>query len=247
MVHTKLSRLLVSNGQSVNAGEPLAIYTSKNLKNEDIGGKLVLLELYFEARAPRHHAAVIAKEAGVVTLSPDEEGKKIVIHVNGKEQGLVKDTPVFVHTGQKVRKGQFLSFGEAALKEYQGDLPCAANIFVQRMTHHYETEGLKPASVHLEMIFRAMTEFVCNNEGTYGDNGNDYGLFRFREPGERVLHGVTDIGVLYPSWLKAVGFGHTKEGLMRAVSRFAVSRDLPSERIMYGAYPLFDIPVNKKE
>lgn len=240
IIHKKLARLLVADEQMVEPGTPLAIYTSKNLANEDIGGKLVLLDSYYEARRlKKRHAAVIAKEAGTVELQPTEEDTKILVLVNGKEQGSVKDTPVFVHQGETVRKGQFLSYGEANLLEYEADLECAANAFVQRVQHLYEQEGITPAPVHIEMIFRSMTELVDNDE-------ENFGLLRFGEPGVRRLLGVTTVGILYPSWLKAIGFGHTKEGLVRAVSTCAVSRDLPSERIMTGEYPLFQLKETQK-
>lgn len=237
LVHKKQARILVDEEDRVETGTPLAVYMSKSLVNEDIGGKLALLELYYESRSLHRHAAIVAKESGVVSFGADDDGETLVVSVNGKEQGSTNDTPIFVHSGEIVRKGQFLSYGEASLGELSENISCAANVFVQRMQYLYEQEGITLAPVHLEMIFRSMSELVENKKG-------ERGLLRMGEPGERLLLGVTTLGRLYPSWLKAVSFGYTKEVLTDAVNTCAVSRDLPSERIMTGEYPLFQLKEN---
>ena len=247
MVHNSLCSVLVQNNQIVEPGTPIAIYTSKNLANEDISGKLVLLESYYEAKKPRLHSAVAAQSAGEVELKieTEEDPKtektrtKIALYINGKFQGEVTETPVFVASGEIVRKGQILTYGEVNLRDYGEDIACAANVFVQRLQYLYEQEGLTPSSVHLEVIFRGMTELVADEET------GDIGLFRVQDPGQRLILGVTEVGKMYPSWLKRVSFGYTKQGLMQAATNFEVSRDLPSERILEGAFPLFDIPKKK--
>ena len=246
MVHESLCSVLVQNNQIVEIGTPIAIYTSKNLANEDISGKLVLLESYYEAKKPRLHAAVIAKEAGEVDLKieteKDEETEevrtKISLYISGKFQGDVTETPIFVASGELVRKGQILTYGEVNLRDYE-DMSCVANVFVQRLQYLYEQEGLLPSSVHLEVIFRAMTELVLDEET------REIGLFRVGDLGQRLILGVTEIGKMYPSWLKRISFGYTKQGLTQAATNFEISRDLPSERILGGKYPLFDIPKKK--
>ena len=252
IVHRKHARLLVEDEQTVSEGTPLAVYISKNFANEDIRGTLVLLDLYFEARKIRQHPAIIAKESGIVDLqfAPDANSDKknegaergntrIAVYVNGKEQGISKNAPVFVHNGEFVRKGQFLSYGEASLLDYKDDLECSANVFTQRVQTLYNQENIYPSSSHIEMIFRAMTELVETEEG-------EFGLYRQGDPGERRLMGVTSIGKKYPSWLKRIEYGFVKEGLQTAVENFEVSRDLPSERLLEGQFPLFDIPTSRK-
>ena len=247
MVHNNRCSVLVQNTQVVESGTPIAIYTSKNLANEDISGKLVLLESYYEAKKPRLHSAVAAQSAGEVELKieTEEDPKtektrtKIVLYINGELQGAVTETPVFVASGEIVRRGQILTYGEVNLRDYEDDLVCAANVFVQRLQYLYEQEGLTPSSIHLEMIFRGMTELVADEET------GSIGLFRVRDSGRRLILGVTEVGKMYPSWLKRVSFGYTKQGLMQAATNFEVSRDLPSERILEGAFPLFDIPKKK--
>lgn len=245
MVHKSLCNILVSNGQKVEKGEPLAVYTAKNLANEDIGGKLFLLESYYEAKQPKFHSAVIAKENGIVELRIEEEEidnethPVIALYIGKEKQGVVAEVPVFVHDGEGVRKGQFLSYGEANLRKYEKDISCAANAFVQRVLFLYEQDGLSPASAHIEMIFRAMTELVDVND-------EEYGLFREGAVGTRKLMGVSNVSINYPSWLKVIGFGYVKEALRRAVGTFSISKGLPSERIFTGEYPLFE-PVEKDD
>jgi len=232
-VHTHLSSLLVRDGDHVDVGTPLAIYTTKELNNEDIGGKLVTLESYYEAKRGRTHTALVAKLSGKVQIVGYDD--VIALRVETGDFQEVKDVPVFVHDNEEVRKGQFLTYGEIGLREYEDDLELAALIFVHRMLQLYGEEGIHPAPSHLEMIFRAMTELV-----EVEDRPGKFGLLHFGDPGKRRILGVTDVGILYPSWLKNIGFGYTKEGLTRAAMNFSVSRDLPSERIITGEYPLFE-------
>ncbi len=247
IVHRNNVRILVEEGQHVIIGDPLVVYTSKNLLNQDIGGKLLLLERYYElGMTEKHNAkrkyqnALIAKEAGIVELQIQEE-KTVNIFINGKTQGVVHDIPIFVHSRQQVRQGEFLTYGEANLLDYYVDnLACVSNVFVQRMQHLYEEEGITSASVHFDMIFRSMTELVEDTEGNMG-------LFREGDTGQRKLLGITNVGRLYPSWLKRISFGHIKEGLEKAAAGFEVSRDLPSERLLYTQFPLFDIPEKENE
>ena len=239
MVHTELSRVLVKDGQLVREGTPLAVYTSKNLMNQDIGGKLQVLEQYYELTTVKGPEAVVARQEGHVSLVESEDN--INIFINGELQGSVSETPVFVHNGEKVRLGQFLSFGEAYIKDFENDILLSGTVFVRRMLELYAEEGVDSKPVHLEMIFRGMSELVEDPREV-----GKLGLFRYNEPGIRQVFGVSELGRLYPSWLKAIGFGYSKTSLMRAAIHFATTYDIPTERIMMGEYPLFD-PVEGEE
>lgn len=232
-VHRHLCKTLVKSGQNVNPGDPLAVYTSKNLTNEDIGGKLSILDSYFEMTSHSDHKAIVSKKAGKVSLLPEDDS--IIILIDGELQGKVEETPVFVHDGEIVRKGQFLSYGEVKIKDFDYDLNLAATLFVHRMIELYAEEGVHTIPVHLEVIFRGLSELVEDDE-----EPGKMGLFRYGDPGTRKILGTTEVGRLYPSWLKAIGFGYTKTALMRAAINYAVTYDIPTERIMCGEYPLFD-------
>jgi DNA-directed RNA polymerase subunit beta' len=240
LVHAELSKILVQSSQVVKRGEPLAVYVSKNLSNEDIGGKLSVLDKYFEMPPFEGFEAVVAQKAGVVQLV--EEDDTIGILIGGEVQGKVHETPVFVCSGEEVRMGQFLSFGEVNIKSFEDDITLAGTVFVQHMLELYGEEGVHSRPVHLEMIFRGLSELVEDDE----EEGK-FGLFRYGEPGTRRVMGATEIGRLYPSWLKAIGFGYSKTALTRAAINYAVTYDLPTERIMMGGYPLFDAVEPKED
>lgn len=237
IVHTELCKVLVRSAMRVQKGDPLAVYTSKNLVNEDIGGKLKVLSQYYEMSKCRGFEAIVAHRDGEVQLVTEEDG--ICVMIDGEYQGQTSETPVFVHDGQMVKKGQFLSYGEANVKNYD-DLELSAIVFIKRVLELYAEEGVNSNPVHVEMIFRGLSEIVIDEE-----TGNR-GLFRYNDPGERKIYGATDLGKQYPSWLKAIGFGYSKEALTRAAISYEITYDLPTERIMMGQYPLFD-PVEVDE
>ena len=237
MVHTELCKILVQHGTRVEEGTPLAIYTSKNLANEDIGGKLDVLTQYYEMSKCRGHEAIVAQRNGEVQLVTDENS--ICILIDGQYQGQTEETPVFVHEGEMVKKGQFLSYGEVNVKHLE-DLETAAIAFVHRLLELYAEEGVNSAPAHIEMIFRGLSEIVVDEET------GKLGLLRYGDYGERRIYGAIDLGKDYPSWLKAIGFGYSKSALTKAATDYAVTYDLPTERIMMGQYPLFD-PVESED
>ena len=239
MVHKDLCKILVTVDDEVDCGTPLAVYTSKNLGNEDIGGKLDVLEGYYEGHRVKGQKAAVSREEGIIQLV--EEDNAIGILINGEVQGKITEAPVFVHDGQQVRKGQFLSYGEVQPKDYEDDIELAATIFIHRMIDLYAEEGVSGYPVHLEMLFRGMSEVVEDEEIK-----GKLGLLRYGDPGQRKIMGVTELGRSYPSWLKALGFGFPKSVLSKAAMDFAETYDLPTERIMMGECPLFD-PVEGEE
>ena len=197
------------------------------------------MESYFEGHRVKSQKAAVARQAGTIQLV--EEDDAIGILINDEVQGKIYEAPVFVHDGQIVRKGQFLSYGEVQPKDYEDDIELAATVFVHRMAELYADEGVSGYPVHLEMLFRSMSEIVEDEEVP-----GKLGLLRYGDPGFRRIMGVTELGRSYPSWLKALGFGFPKSVLAKAAMNFAVTYDLPVERIMMGEYPLFD-PVEGEE
>lgn len=231
IVHKDLCKILVKKAQRVKEGDPLAIYTSKNLVNQDIGGKLDVLNHYYEMTPCRSFEAIVAKKDGEINLVVNDE--HICVFIDGNLQGTATEVPIFVYDGEIVRKGQFLSYGEVNIKDFEDDLELAGTVFVHRMVDLYAEEGVYSKPIHLEMIFRGLSELVEKEPGVLG-------LYRYKDPGTRKIFGATELGRLYPSWLKAIGFGYSKSALTRAAINYAVTYDLPTERIMMGEYPLFD-------
>lgn len=223
----EFARLLVKDGDVIEEGAVLATYVTLGLKQEDVVGKIPLLELYYETRTPVIEA-VVALTDGRIRLEYIRD--KIVVRIGDKIQGSVFEQPMFVADGEHVKKGQFLSYGEANLKKLfkgsEGDLDLLAIVFVQRLLELYEEEGVKCCSVHLEMILRGLTELVIKPDHSYG--------LRSYEDGELTLVGPVESATKHPSWLKTIGFGWVKQNLSTAAGLGLTTYNLPSEKIFTG-------------
>jgi DNA-directed RNA polymerase subunit beta' len=233
LVHTRECNILVEDFEEVTPGTSLAVYTSKDLLNEDISNKLGLLEYYYEVFQPKADEAVIARSDGIISLAKGEDGT-IDIYVNGELQGGVTNTPVFVHDGEKVYFGQFLSYGEAYLNSLADNIHLAATVFVQRVLELYQDEEVNPNPVHLEIVFRGMSDLVVKEDG-------EIGILSQGDLGRRLVLGATELGKKHPSWLRSISFGYVRSRLQRAAIGFETTYDLPSERLMVGSFPLFDV------
>ena len=225
LAHTG-AEILVESGQEIKAGDSLASYV-KSIRQEDVTNKLPLLEVYFEMRRPKVKA-VVAPISGVVNLEPN--GSDIWLYMNGQFIGSASNQPVFVHDGEEVSKGQFLSYGEANLRELfhasGGDLDLISFVFVNRLLALYEDEGVPLLSLHLEVLFRSLTELVRREDGVIG--------LRSFDEGEIIPAGAIRAGSDCPSWLKATSFGWVQKNLSTAAALNRTTYDLPSERILSG-------------
>ena len=228
IVH-RFAKMLVKSGDEVDVGDLLATYVTSDLRQEDVVGKIPLLEVYYEMRKPLVEA-VVSVDEGEVRLEA-KQGGKIDIYVDEVLQGTSTRQPVFVASGERVRKGQFLSYGEANLKKYfkkcEGDLQLLASVFVPRMVKLYAEEGVECNRIHLEVILRGLTNTVLKPDGSYG-------LRSCREEGDIVLMGAIESSANHPSWLKAIGFGWVRKNLSQAAAMGLMTYDLPSERIITG-------------
>lgn len=234
LVKNDLCTLLVNDGDQVGYKTPLAVYTNTDLRNQDISGALEVIERYYEMTDPPTTQAIIALRSGVVRLQVTQDGD-IAILVNGEQQGVSTSTPIFVYDGEVVSKGQFLTSGEINPRKIDSDdLSLKATVFINRLLQVYKQEGVSSWSIHLEVIFRALSEFIETDEG--------YGLYRYGAKGERLVKGANDVGKEYPSWLKILCFGYTKLTLTRTALSPRWTYDLPSERLLIGQMPLFDRP-----
>ena len=232
LVKNEFCSILVKEGEQVSQGTSLAVYTNTDLRNEDISGALTVLEWYYEMTDAPSTPAVVARCSGVARLQVTQDGE-IAILIDEEQQGTVVDTPVFVYDGERVYKGQFLTSGEVNPRKLDSDdLSLKATIFVNRLLQIYKQEGVSPWSIHLEIIFRSLSELV--------ETGCGYGLYRYGTTGERLIKGANDIGRYYPSWLKILCFGYTRTTLTNAVISPSWTADLPSERLLIGQMPLFD-------
>lgn len=225
-VHREYATLLVKDKEKVTSGTPLALYTNTDLKNEDISGALESIIRYYEMSSHPGSEAVVAKKGGKVSIHPSNEG--IELKIEGEVQGISINNPILVYNGQTVYKGQFLTKGEINLRKMkENDFMLISSVFVNRLLQIYNQEGIYPSPIHLEVIFRSLSEFVKMENGCIG-------LLRYGEKGERLLNGAKRVGRYYPSWLKALCFGFVKSSLIRTAFSPRWTYDLPSERLLIG-------------
>lgn len=225
IVNKEFSTLLIKLDEEVDIGTPLVIY-NRHLIQEDIKGTLSKLEVYFESRSPKS-IGIVSISDGIVKLKYIKN--KIGIFVNDKLQGSTIIEPIYVGSGDHVTAGQTLSHGDLNIGDIfkRGGIGIAAQVFIDRVSVLYETEGISPLGIHPEMIFRSMTELTRESNG-------DIGLRREKGTGTILICGITEVGKKYPSWLKNIGFGWVKDSLERASIKPIRTMNLPSERIMTG-------------
>ena len=220
---------LVVGGQHVDEGDNLATYPPDSTNNADISGKLPLIESYFELNKVKGVEAIMAKNDGILTIEADNGS--LSFSIDGVFQGqLEQKVPVLVADGDHVEKGDQLTFGTCGIKKLYDateDLPLAASLFVKTVYNLYYEEGIRFNPVHLEVIFRGMSELMLLDNGLIG-------LRRFDESGKTLLMGVSDIGKNYPSWLKGMAFGWTGAALEGHAVKPYTNYNLPSENIMIG-------------
>lgn len=227
--NSKIARILVNDGELVEEGSPLAIYVYGDMSNEDISGSLPKIESIFEARTVLGTpTAILATVDGEVNLKTYND--MLEIYVNDKLQGCASGIPVFVASGQYVKAGDLLSYGSVNTIDFYNrtnDLKLTYKVFEDNAMHIYNSEGLKPKHVHLEMIFRAMTDVVMKEDGSYG-------LRSYNEEGKILLNGISQASIKNPSWLKSIGFGWLRKSLIDPVINLRTSYDMPTEKIMSG-------------
>ena len=234
----KSASIEVKEKEKIEEGRILAVYTTNNMENDDIVGKLIVIEKYFELNADKKKGiAVVALEDGVVSFKSLEFG--IQVKIGEREAGCVNNSPILVREGEIVKKGRWLSQGELDvdnLYETTGNLALVAQLFIERMLILYAEEGVNISPVHIETIFRSMSETIITTDGKVG-------LRRFDKYKKKnvLLLGISDVSKTSPSWLKSAGFGWVKAALAKPFLNTQTSYDLPVERIMSGQIPLFDI------
>ena len=105
-----------------------------------------------------------------------------------------------------------------------------STIFINRTLEICKESGFSITSIHLETIFRAMTEIIIDRD----DNITLRRLIDKEDIKEIFLMGLTEVGKNYPSWLKRLGFGWIKQCLEEMAVSPKESLNLPSERILEG-------------
>jgi DNA-directed RNA polymerase subunit beta' len=233
------AHLMVTDGQTVTAGEVLAKIPRETTKTKDITGGLPRVQELFEARKPRETAVIseidgavkigsIVKGMRKIIIVPDEEGAE------PREYSLPRGVHVNVQDGDRVHAGEQLMdgpsnphdilsvLGEKALQSY----------LVNEIQEVYRLQGVTINDKHIEVIARQMMRWVKIEEvGTTEfliDEQVD--RFRFLRENERVileaggrpatgrpmLLGITKASLSTDSFISAASFQETTRVLTEA-------------------------------
>ena len=232
------SHLMVSDGETVFAGDVLAKIPRETTKTKDITGGLPRVVELFEARKPRETAVIseidgIVKHGAVVKglrkimIVPDEPGAE------PREYSLPRGVHVNVQEGERVRAGEPLMdgpsnphdilnvLGEKELQKY----------LVNEIQEVYRLQGVNINDKHIEVISRQMMRWVKIED--VGDTefliDEQVDKFRFLEENERVLTasgrpatgrplllGITKASLSTDSFISAASFQETTRVLTEA-------------------------------
>ncbi len=160
------ARLVVRDGQKVDAGEILATLPRTSGKSRDITAGLPRVAELFEARRPREQAA-ISEIDGIVRLGDLTRGMRRVTVVTEDESDqreylIPHGKHLHVHDGDFVRAGDPLTDGKVnphdilrvrGIKEVQEYL-------VDEIQEVYRTQGVRIDDKHIETIVRQMLQKV---------------------------------------------------------------------------------------
>ena len=159
------ANLVLTDGESVKAGDTLAKIHRETTKTKDITGGLPRVAELFEARKPKD-SAVITEIDGIVSFGKDTKGKRklIVTPDNGdaREYLIGKGRHLAVNEGDYVKAGEPLMDGPVNphdILRVMGD-KALAKYLVDEVQEVYRLQGVKINDKHIETIVRQMLRKV---------------------------------------------------------------------------------------
>ena len=230
------ANIVVSEGDTVFAGDILAKIPRETTKTKDITGGLPRVAELFEARKPKDFA-VISEIDGVVSYGKDSKGKRKVIITpdaeDEKEYLIPKGKHVSVQEGDRVSAGEPLMDGvnnPHDLLMIKGEKELARYL-VDEVQEVYRLQGVKINDKHVEVIVRQMLRRVMIKDP--GDTSfiadEQVERFRFQEEndrivakggrparGEPILMGITKASLSTQSFISAASFQETTRVLTEA-------------------------------
>jgi DNA-directed RNA polymerase subunit beta' len=226
-------------------GEPgtqltMRTFHTGGVAGEDITHGLPRVVELFEARTPKG-AAVLAETSGVVRISEDESGERVIAIVADDGSEVPYTVPRRVHLavedGQEVRAGDKLypaddkaPLDPKKVLDVKGVRECQQYL-VDEVQKVYQEQGVTIHDKHIEVIVRQMLRKVQVSES--GDTGflpgeridarrfaevNRQLVEQGKEPaqGRPELMGITKASLATESWLSAASFQETTRVLTEA-------------------------------
>ncbi len=229
--------LLVSEDDTVNAGDVIAKLPRETTKTKDITGGLPRVAELFECRKPKE-AAILSEIDGYVAIAKGAKGKqKITVtppDVGEKKEYLIpRGKHISVVEGDYLKAGDPLMGGSANphdILNIQGDLRLA-RYMVDEVQEVYRLQGVRINDKHIEVIVRQMlrrvrisdpgdTDFILEEhvEKTRFEEINREVVARGGKPavGKPLLLGITKASLSTESFISAASFQETTKVLTEA-------------------------------
>ena len=160
------ARLLVNDGDSVKAGDPLAKIPREASKTKDITGGLPRVAELFEARRPKE-PAIVSEIDGTVEFRSLKRGiREIVVSAVATKMQKTYLIPygkhILVHDGDFVHAGERLSEGSITPQDILNILGPGKvqEYLVNEIQDVYRLQGVRINDKHIEVIVRQMMQKV---------------------------------------------------------------------------------------
>src|SRR5260370_21325748 len=188
-------RLVVKDGDAVQAGDVLAKIPRETTKTKDITGGLPRVVELFETRKPKD-PAVISEIDGSVRYGDIAKGmRKVYVESEDgkttKEYSIPRGVHINVQDGDHVRAGEALIDGPLTLHDLLAVLgeKFTQSYFVNAIQEVYPLQGVNITDKHIETISQQMMR--CFKVEDVGDTTflleEQVDKFRFREENDRII------------------------------------------------------------
>ncbi|MFA5007774.1 MAG: DNA-directed RNA polymerase subunit beta' [Candidatus Omnitrophota bacterium] len=231
------AHIMVSEGDTVEAGDVIAKTPRLVAKTRDITGGLPRVAELFEARRPKS-PAIISEIDGFVEFKEEKGERKLIVR---SPTGMKRDYSIplgshpIVYRGDQVSAGQQLTEGPTVLQDILrvcGD-KVLQEYLVNQIQEVYRLQGVRINDKHIEVVIREMLKKVRIVES--GDTGFLPGeaidKWDFRNENERVvkkggkpatasplLLGITKASLSTKSFISAASFQETTRVLTDAAT-----------------------------
>ncbi|MDI6752275.1 MAG: DNA-directed RNA polymerase subunit beta' [bacterium] len=232
------ARLVVQEGDEVQAGSVIAKIPQELIRTKDITGGLPRVAELFEARHPKD-AAIVSEIDGTVLFKEVEGGKTRIIEVKNEATEDVREYSVSmgrhlrVHSGDKIRAGDRLIEGSIDphdILKIEGERALQMYL-LNEVQEVYRLQGVEINDKHIELIVRQMLKKVRIEDS--GDTdllpGEQVDRFLFKEINEKakkegkklasakaILLGITKASLSTDSFISSASFQETTRILTEA-------------------------------
>jgi DNA-directed RNA polymerase subunit beta' len=228
--------IMVTDGQTIQAGDIVARKLRETSKTKDIVGGLPRVAELFEVRKPKD-MAVVSEISGIVEYSGESKGKrKLVVRPElgeAKEYLVPKGKHIIASDGDYVEAGDLLTEGHPELHDIlrtRGEKHLARYL-VDEIQEVYRFQGVAIDDKHIEVIVRQMLKKVSVLEpgGTTFLVGEQVDKMEFREENQKTVSqglapavaeplvlGITQASLSSLSWVAAASFQETTKVLTEA-------------------------------